>query len=92
MSDTTADGMHPQIEKDESNGVQRMIRPKFLKKQDTWMLSRAMKIHPIERPDQLIRMQDGTTYKVDPNTGSLKNTSKNRAKFRKLRHAISKIK
>lgn len=67
-----------------------MIRPKFFRKQDAWMISRAVKIHKIERPGQIIKMQDGTTYQVEANM-SLNNLKKDRAKFRKLRHAISKI-
>lgn len=68
-----------------------MIRPKFFRKQDAWMLSTAVKIHRIENPGQILKMQDGTIYRVETD-GSVKNTSKNRAKFRRLRHAIKNLK
>jgi len=54
------------------------------------MLSSAIKIHRVERPGQIIKMSDGTIYRVQSD-GSLKNPAKDRAKFRKMRHAITKL-
>jgi len=67
-----------------------MKRPTFFRRQDEWMLSSALKIHRIEHPGQIIKMSDGTIYRVQSD-GSAKNLAKDRVKFRKMRHAITKL-
>ncbi len=60
-----------------------MNRPSILKKGEEWMLSQAMRIHAIERPGQILKMQDGTIYRVDPKTGAIRNTTKNRSRAKR---------